>query len=170
MDKKASEFSRVFDLTLPSTLKGYQKIVATEEESVHIAKRLGILSLKEFTSEFTLSANDTFDHFELEGKIHAELTQQCVVTMLPVDEVVDDSLHIKIKLGEEEELPDEYFHADMDDVEYVQDTRVDIGELVLQYLSLSINPYPRQDQVITLQGDEQDLKRKPFAKLEELKK
>lgn len=170
MENTINELSRVFDLLLPATFKGAQRIIATEQECVGIAKRLDILKLKKLMVEFTLAPSNLLDVFKLEGRLHAELTQKCVVTMLPVDEVIDESMHITIKLGQEEELPDEYFNPEMEDVEYVQDTKVDIGELIVQYLSLSMNPYPRQDGVYNLQGDDQDIRKKPFAKLEELKK
>jgi len=168
MHQSQNEFTRIFDLTLPSHFNGKQKIIATSEECEKIVKRMGIASLSELSSEFSFSSNDEMSRFEITGRIYANLTQNCIVTGLPVEEEINEPLHIKVRLGEEEDLPDESL-MDPEDIEYTKNAKVDVGELVVQYLSLAINPYPRKEGVETIRGD-QEPKKNPFAKLETLKK
>lgn len=165
------EFSRIFDLTLPSTLQSRQIIKASDQECAAIAKRFDIPAVKAVEADFTITKDDN-TRFIISGFLHAELMQTCVVTLMPVGEVVDEAMNIRVRLDEPTQ-DEEIISADLDDledIEYVPSAKVDVGELVVQYLSLAMNQYPRQEGVVALSGDDVSLDKKPFAKLSELKK
>ena len=166
------EFSRIFDLTLPSNVERMHTISATKEECQAIAERLGALDLKALEARFKIIQEEDPSCFIISGKLHAELTQNCVVTLLPVDEVVDEAMSIKVRLEEHPEEHEEFTlePGEGEDIEYAPHAKVNVGELVVQYLALAMNPYPKKEGVVALHGDEVSLSQKPFAKLAEIKK
>lgn len=134
-----TEFSRVYDLSLSSVFVGQQVIKASPSECDDLAKRFRIVNIEHINADFRLF-HDTEDQcFRLKGTLEAKVTQASVISLTPVVEIIRTPIHIKIRLGEASFEEDDT----MEDIEYVSTTKVDIGELVAQYLSLSMNPYPK---------------------------
>ena len=137
-----NEFSRIYDLSLPAVFQGRQKIQATPEECQALAKRFLIVEIQSFDADFMITPGTQDDSFAVDGTIRATLTQSCGVTLTPVQEMIDEPVHIKIRIDQADE--DEDFDSE-DDVEHLTSTKVDLGELMAQYLSLSLNPFPRAE-------------------------
>jgi hypothetical protein len=139
-----TEFSRIYDLSLSTVFVGPQSITASIEECHALARRFRILGIDSLNADFRLF-HDTEDQcFRLKGTLESTLTQSSVISLTPVTEVIRAPLHVKIRLGETSQHDDENLD-DIDDidVEYVSHTKVDIGEIIAQYLSLSMDPYPK---------------------------
>jgi uncharacterized metal-binding protein YceD (DUF177 family) len=119
------------------------------------------------------------------GRFTADIVQNCVVTLEPVKSHLEDDFeswfadpgqavsfararHEKQKLQGESERPmlEEY-----EDPEPVIDGRINIGEVVAQYLSLAIDPYPHAEGVERVGQDDEQKKEadNPFAKLKALR-
>lgn len=139
-----TEFSRIYDLSLSSVFIGSQSITASEEECRDLAVRFRILDIEHLSADFHLF-HDTEDHcFRVKGTINAKLTQASVVSLTPVKEIIQSPLHIKIRIDGKSDDDNEGDEG-TEDIEYIQSTKVDIGEIVAQYLSLSMEPYPKTD-------------------------
>jgi uncharacterized metal-binding protein YceD (DUF177 family) len=141
-----NEFSRIYDLSLPDTLQGKHTIKANPSECEALSLRFKILSIEKFEAQFTILSEDNVEGFSVDGSLYAELTQACIVSLEPVQETVKTSVFFKIRpipKDGEPEVDDEE-----DDIEYIKNSRIDIGEVMTQYLSLGINPYPRKEDAV----------------------
>ncbi len=166
-----NEFSRIYDLALPSAIAEKQTVAATAEECKALAKRFKILDVKNLSAEFTIRQDQEEGCFKVTGYLKAHVTQACVITLSPVDEYIEEQVNIKIRVSPQEDDDLEGFYDDdsNDDIENIKDTKIDIGELIAQYLALSLDPYPRKDtSSAPKQG--QAVKENPFSILSSLTK
>lgn len=74
------------------------------------------------------------------GRLEAEVTQTCVVTLEPVEQRVAEEIALRLLPPgrEAQDGPEE-----MDEIEAAPDGTVDLGEAVAEQLSLALDPYPR---------------------------
>ena len=123
------------------------------------------------------------------GHIDAKITQSCVVTLEPIETTISENFeawyadpaaavsltrarHDRQASKGSKEMP---VLDERDDPEPVIDGKIDIGELVTQYLSLAIDPYPHKEGVRYEKGDDEsgpvksDLQKNPFAALKDWK-
>ncbi len=156
-----------------------------------IAKRLGIEGLDRLDTELTIFRDPSNMVINIHGKISARVTQGCVVTLEPVsDDIVaefdawyaDPSEAVSFaKAKRERELQKQNVEQPMldewEDPEPVVDGKIDLGELIVQHLSLNLNPYPRKKDAEYAYSDENEKKatkegdayQNPFAKLKDWK-
>lgn len=125
---------------------------AGEAERAALAERFGLLELSAFAAEASLRRRKDTGWIELKGRLHATVVQECVVTLEPVvnrvegeiDELFDDSS--ARRTGDRRDTK-ERIEVDLDPVadepEPLDAETLDVGEIIAQVLSLSIEPYPR---------------------------
>ncbi|MEM7422534.1 MAG: YceD family protein [Pseudomonadota bacterium] len=111
-----------------------------------IASFLGIVEIRDmrFRGAIVPAARD---RWRAEGRLTAELSQTCVVTLDPVAERIDVAVardFVPIAdlsaNGEIDVDPDEDDEDDPDGY----DTEIDLGALAIEILALSLVPYPRR--------------------------
>lgn len=124
-----------------------------------LCRRLGLHSIEMFSAELKLQRNNVNKVINVNGEISAKIHQKCVVTAGPVQETVTEIFEAwfkdpnqavsfekakreRMSRKEQEKLQviDEY-----DDPEDIVEGKIDLGELVMQYFSLALSPYPRLD-------------------------
>jgi uncharacterized metal-binding protein YceD (DUF177 family) len=119
------------------------EIVATATERDALAKRYGILSLDALEAQVTVR-DDGSGEIIVEGHLQAQVVQECVVTLEPVSETVATSFDQRYTLTPAEPTTDLVIRPDdSEPPEPVIGDSIDLGELVAEFLSLAINPYPR---------------------------
>jgi hypothetical protein len=169
---------------IPSQGKDF-KISPSDVEKKAIAKRLEIVSLEDITAKLSVS-RENGHIIKVSGKFEANLTQNCVVTMEPLKQHVVDEFEawyadheqaIPFKRIQQEalakrEMIDLPILEENEDPEQIEDGKIDLGELVTQYLSLAVNPYPHKEGVnyenkeIARKGPvKESLRPNPFAAL-----
>ena len=117
----------------------------TPVECEALAKRLEILAVKEFTAHVTVKVNGP-DLYRLKGDIKAKVVQACGVTLTPVPETIGEHFDEVLTTSAALLAPEE--ETDGDDnrpVDLIEGDSIDLFEIVTQWLSLSLNPYPRSD-------------------------
>jgi len=157
-------------------------------ERAAIARRLDLLALTSLTATVRVWFLPGRRTLALEGSIDADLEQACVVTLKPVPaRIADRFAEIQgAPLGEAEAMALFPNHPDFDpeeaeDPEPLENGTVDLGEIVVQYLSLALDPYPRvagpgsaagetASDGVEINGPERDPETSPFAKLAALKR
>ena len=114
------------------------------------------------------------------GRVRAQITQQCVVTLEPIGSVIEEE--IDLMLLPEHNAPakpepvarEVIFDPDSeDDPETFRHGKIDVGAIAEEFFTLAIEPYPRSDDAVLAFGDQGvpgDEKQSPFAKLAELKR
>jgi uncharacterized metal-binding protein YceD (DUF177 family) len=156
-----SEWFCPFDVeNIPSSGKTV-KMVAGDEYLKPIAERLQILELKNLTAECRLTLQNAGHILYISGYFKADIVQECVVTLQPVYSTLEDSFeawyadhdkaipfnrakHQQKAMAEGDEVQ---ILEEKDDPEPLVDGQVDLGELVIQFLSLAVNHYPRAEGV-----------------------
>lgn len=119
------------------------QIVTTVAERAALAARYSLLSLDALEAQLTLRS-EVSGEIVVNGHLRAELAQQCIVTLEPVIETVSAPFEQRYALQPAALVADlEFGPEDMEPPEPVVGDSIDLGELVAQHLSLSINPYPR---------------------------
>jgi uncharacterized metal-binding protein YceD (DUF177 family) len=123
--------------TLTSTPHNFH-LVAITDEQLEIAKRLNLMSVERIDAVLHLQKNG---HIALTGSITADVTQQCVRTLVPLPQ------HLEIKVEEffffaSHESKEEIDLDELEAGESLQGHILDLGEIVIQLLSLNLDPFP----------------------------
>lgn len=111
-----------------------------------IAKRLKIESVDAFEATLTLKAGRG-DHIIVNGKIVADVVQSCVVSLEPVPAHIEETF--EVIFSETASALEEFNpHDDSEAPEPIENGKIDLGELAVQYLSLSLEPFPRKEGAV----------------------
>ena len=131
-----------------------------EDDKRRIADRLGLVALKNLTADLRLTREQGNLVVHITGQLQADIEQRCVVTLDPIETHVEDEFEAWYadpdqaiplnKIMRQKELAEEYgseapILEEQDDPEPIIDGKINVAELVVQYLSLSINPYPHAE-------------------------
>jgi len=121
------------------TLKPHSfHLIATLEEQSIIAKRLNLQSIGRLEAQGEIQKKD---HIYVSGTVIADVTQLCVRTLVPLPQ------HLEVEINEvftpvPEETQEEIELEAEELTEPLQGNILDLGEVVIQLLSLNIDPYP----------------------------
>ncbi len=140
------EFSRIFEARTFTNKEQTLTFAATPEECTLMAKRLGIPSVKSFKVDCRLRQLPSTTSIEVVAKLRASLVQTCGVSLEDVPEEVNET--IKLFLCPSHLMPEDSTvsydeHGLSETIAINNDGTIDLGEIFLQYLSLSMCPYPR---------------------------
>ncbi len=122
-------------------------MTATEKECKELAARLGIVAVKAVRAQVSVSCGPRSDLYAVEGDIAAEVVQECSVTLAPVDEQVHEHYSELLTTSAAALDPKGEGDEGAEDrpIDLIEDGRIDIGEIVTQWLALGLNPYPRSE-------------------------
>ncbi len=128
----------------------YVRLEASPPQCQHLAPGLGLLALHRLSAELDLQPLRG-GGLAVRGALKAVVEQSCVVTLEPIKSDVDRAIDLaflppaafqqheaglKDGIGDLENGPD---------VEPLEGDCLDLGEIVLQELSLALDPYPRKE-------------------------
>lgn len=166
------------------------KIEAGKEDLKRLARRLDVMAVDNVKADLELKRNNVM--IIVRGRLSADVTQSCVVTLQPVHSHLEDDFDAYYtqkedvisfararqekdleKMQGETPMLEEY-----EDPEPILDGKIDLAELVTQYLSLSINPYPHAQGVEFDKSEEAEIiaqkraedDKNPFAALKNWRK
>lgn len=166
------------------------RITPPSDAFAPLESRLNILKLASLSADLKFQRQQGNMVIYVSGIINAKITQGCVVTLEPIHTDINekfeawyaDSDHAVSlnKVKRLRELEEEYGSEtpildEKDDPEPIVDGKIDIGELVIQYLSLAINPYPQAEGAHYELGDDKPTeeipneRKNPFAALKDWK-
>jgi hypothetical protein len=121
------------------------------DERRAVAVFLGLITLDSFVMDYRIEPLAK-GRFKLTGKLHAELSQACVITLEPVPEIVDEP--IEAELWPDSQMRDEEIAPPEDDSVEAQAPedppvriiggRADLAGFAIEILSTSMEPYPRR--------------------------
>ncbi|MGN6550894.1 MAG: DUF177 domain-containing protein [Pararhizobium sp.] len=125
-------------------------IAADADERAALAQSWNVLEVGELAAEMQVSRWKR-DGVRVKGRCHARLTQACVVTLEPVEAVIDEPFEaLFVPEGSRLARPD------LDGGEVVVDPdgpdmpepfsgdTIDVGAVVAEFAALAIDPYPRK--------------------------
>lgn len=178
MDGKyaASEWTyRIRVDEIDKTPKSYF-LSASEEDRAHIARRLNVVSVDELSATLNIVRGGV-GRIEVEGQLKAKVIQECVVTLEPLEAWIEedfdawfadtDSTVSFVKAKKEQQSRKGHVEVELtpenEDPEPIVDGNIEAGELVVQYLSLAINPYPKAEGVQFERSDEDSQEKEPSS-------
>lgn len=166
--------------------KGVTKTITADDEAREaLARRLKVDGIKSLSADITVMPVSG-GAVEVSGTFKADILQTCVVTLEPMETHTEEPLegwftdrektlsfakarqdrdtkkgHVEVEMLDE--------HHDPEDM---VDGHIDLGELVVQHLSLAIDPYPHKPGVSFESGDDKPRKpvNNPFEALKDLQK
>lgn len=151
----------------------HQTVTANEEERARIAAFLGLQQVRSLTADVSLIRSRSKGVL-LSGSFKANVVQTCVVTLDPLDAEVEGEFERRFQpaeaVREEIEEADEILVDPMaEDPPEPLGHDIDLGEVLVEELSLNLEPYPRKPGV-EYHGDAAEGRRdNPFAALAKLK-
>lgn len=142
-----------------------------------IAAALDLPSVEALAARYLLTRNG--ERVKLEGRIKAQLHQICVVTLDPFPVALD--VPVKLDFAPQDdalavprrgdaEIDIEVMLNEEDPPEPILDGVIDLGAITLEFLALSLDPYPRKPGV-SFEAPAADAEEvSPFAALAKLKR
>lgn len=117
---------------------------ASSAELARVSRALGLVSCSRLTADYTIKpALD--GRYRLHGSYRAEVSQACVVTLDPVDSVIEDSFDVTFWPAEQ--MPAAGSGAitldDEPDPEPIRSGLIAVGRVVFECLAAAIDPFPR---------------------------
>ena len=142
------EFSRLVQVDAIGADGASLQLRADGKECAALARRLDLQDMTELQVDVSLRRT-AVGLVRLNVDFSANVVQSCVVTLEPVAARVVDQFSLlcegEQKRGKLDRAEGEVFVDPFgeDPVEPLDEGRIDLGELVAQHLSLSLDPYPR---------------------------
>ncbi len=137
------EFSFAIDVTQLAVLGRDYQLAAKESERKKVAVRLGLLDLPKLNAQVHVApAAGGLVH--LNGRVEADVVQECVVTLAPVSATIAENFTMTF-LRQAPKMAGKEIDVEPDDdpPEAIQGDVLDLGEVVVEQLALLIDPYPR---------------------------
>jgi uncharacterized metal-binding protein YceD (DUF177 family) len=153
---------------IPEGGRRYQ-LAADEDTRTQVARLASLRSLPRLEATFELARQGS-DGLRVEGEVSATVGQNCVVTLEPVDNEVNEKVNLVFAPPDVDDGEDA---GDIDpgDPEPLIGDTIDLGALAAEFLILGIDPYPRKpDAKFEPPPMEEDAASHPFAALAALKK
>jgi hypothetical protein len=160
------EFSRRVNIPVLAKDPAPQTCVATQSECNKLAERFGLPGIKSFTAQVKILPTQNAHTFKVEGKIQAEVIYICVVSLKPFpgqveDNIIFNALKFSQSSHDKKEIELDLSGGDfVDEEELDADDFLDLGEVLAQYLSLALDPYPRDPAEV----EEGPIKASPSAR------
>jgi len=139
-----TEFGRIVDCAQLGRSIETHRIEADKNESKALADRLDIPDIEALSAKIDVSRTSE-GLIRLNGKLEARYVQNCIVTLEPVQQEVNEDFELffkEVAEGEGSHKVDVPIENDLSPEPFEQG-RIDIGEAVSQQLALALDPYPR---------------------------
>ena len=152
-------------------------VTPDDAERAAIVKAFGLSSLTMLEGRYDISRES--ERVTLEGRLVAALEQLCIVSLEPLPVKLDVPVRLVFEPQvEEDPRPAQAGDPVEIDLEYTQedppepivDGAIDIGAVTLEFLALSLDPYPRKPDAEWAQKPEESAEASPFAALARLKR
>jgi uncharacterized metal-binding protein YceD (DUF177 family) len=168
MNNPSPEFSRFISVTRIPPKGIEEQLEAKPAERAALAKRFGLVDLSKLKAQLTLMPGSK-KTVTATGTIEADVVQQCVVTLDPIEShlaIEVDIVLIPSESGKDETQTTKEAELE-DEFDFFSGGKIDLGELVSQQLGVNIDPYPRKPKATlkVMEFGKKIEKQKPFATL-----
>lgn len=152
-----------------------QRREATVGEREAVATALGILGCERIVVSYEVVPR-AGGRYVLDGKLEADVTQACVVTLDPVPQHISARLSVDFEPPVHRRQAEEEAGGTIDpfsetEIEPIEHGQLDIGRIVEEEIASRLDPYPRlADAALDRHEAGGDAPANPFGGLVELKK
>lgn len=161
----------------------------SESDRKKIVDLLGVIEVKSLIADLTFKRVQGGLVVKIDGKYKADIEQSCVVTLEPIETHIEDSFSAWYadpdqavsfnKARKQREMEKRHGEVpivdEKDDPEPIINGKIDVGDVITQFLSMAIDPYPHKEGVEYEIGDDSPkgqpsaIRKNPFDKLKEWK-
>jgi hypothetical protein len=122
---------------------------ATPDELARIALALDLIACTSLRAQYTI-APTAGGHYRLSGRLHAEISQACVVTLDPIDSTIEDDFEAVFWPQEDMPAPEsgEVALDDEPEREPMVAGQIAVGRVVFESLAAAMNPFPRKPDAV----------------------
>lgn len=143
---------------------------ATADERAALARRFGAEAAPRFSVDVRIEAWE--DGWRVVGAARARVTQTCVVTLEPVDAVIDEPIDRRFTADPARAAAAPDIDPEAEDPPELLGDVIDVGEIAAETVALALPAHPRADGAVydAPEDDDEEAAPRPFAALEELKR
>ena len=118
---------------------------ATPDELARIARALDLIACTSLKTEYAI-APTVGGHYRLSGRLRAEVSQACVVTLEPIDSTIEEAFEAVFWPQEHMPAPEsgELVVDDEPEREPIVAGQIAVGRVVFESLAAAIDPFPRK--------------------------
>lgn len=138
------------------------------ETRKRIARALDLQGLENFAVDISLAPSPTSSAWTLKGRVVAQAVQTCGITLEPLPIDVDRRFSIQLAESAPQDADEIEVTLDEDEVDPIEDGKIDLGQYAVEQLALSLDPFPRKPGAEFVQPEE-PAEISPFAALKALK-
>ena len=171
MNKTTPEFSYIVDVRQIPGAGLTLDLQADETQRKALADRFGLPGINAFFVHARLKKINK-DRIRAEADFTADVEQICVVSLEKFVQRVQD--HFSVVFSHEKDSSVRLNEIDLDineedDVEFLENAKIDIGELSAEYLSLALDPFPHAPGAVFYSESAPETQKNAFSVLEKLK-
>ena len=177
---EAAQFARMIDVSALPAGGVERRIEASAEERTALAEEFGLLGVDSLAADLAVTPWQS-DGFAITGRIIAAIRQSCVVSLVPVDQAIDEQFEVHFipagsRLAAVEGKPGRDVVVQVSDEEppeVFSGHAIDVGPIVKEHFALAIDPYPRApgaELPLDWEAGGPERSESPFAVLAKLKK
>ena len=144
----------------------HEEIEVDADDRARIAKVYGIEDIALMRGNLDVIRSGTL--VRVAGLLEADLGRICVVSLEPMREVISDHFAVEYTTEPPPPLEGER-EADLDAPEPIEGETLDLGQVLLEQLVLSMDPHPRRDDAVAPEDVGRPLETSPFDVLKGLK-
>ena len=137
-----------------------------EAERKAIARWLDLQAVEAFSTELTLAPAEV--GWLLKGRVKAQVTQRCGLTLAPLPATVDEAFAVRLVEADQTEGAEVEVSLEDDGADVIENGQIDLGHHAVEQLSLALDPFPRAPGAEFVQPEE-TAEISPFAVLKGLK-
>jgi len=144
-----TEINEVLDLDRLQSGPRRQARTATLEECSAVARRLGLNAVKDISFDLEILQTSDRDIYEVIGQTSMTAKRTCSVTNDLFEDITQAAIQDLFTPSPKKATNDEDdIEADTDvvDIELVENDAIDLGDLVVQYLAMELDPSPRSPE------------------------
>ncbi|WP_395447291.1 YceD family protein [Aminobacter sp. UC22_36] len=145
--------------------KGMPVVVnANAAQREALAEAHGLTSVEHYKADLLVTRWKR-NGVKVSGRVQAQITQACIVTLEPVEATIDEDVE-GVYLPEDSKLARQGFNAageilldaeGPDGPETFTGDTIDVGALAEEFFGLAIDPYPRKTGVAVVSTDDDDI-------------
>ena len=137
--------SRPVEIATVGAEQSVARIEIGAEERNALAAALGLVDIPALSAEIGLS-RDRSGTIDLDGRLSAEVVQNCVVSLEQVRQTIDEPIRLSFVESARDARPVaavDIVPTEDDPPEILDGPILDLGPIVVEQLLLGIDPYPR---------------------------
>ena len=174
--KELSEFSNILLAEALGETAKFVRLEANAVERAALAGRFELVSIESLVGDLIIERIKGSELIRVRGRMSAEIQQFCVISGETVSGNLVESVDERFGPSDETGIEIEIAFEEENTPEPIIDGRIDLAEIIAQYLGVAIDPYPRAPGAKILQQyqDEEEkileTRKHPFEVLSSLQR